>query len=93
MDINMGFVVVMGLVTVFFCLICLIVLITLMGVLVNKFSSKPAAPAAVTTPAPQAVPAQPSVNKQQLVAAMSAAIAEEMGTDVSHIRIHSIRKV
>lgn len=41
---------------------------------------------------PAPVPAvQP--NKQLLVAAIAAAVAEDMGTDVNHIRIHAIRKL
>ena len=30
---------------------------------------------------------------EKVVAAIAVAIAEEMGTDVSHIRIHSIKRV
>ena len=47
-------------------------------------------PAPVPTPAPAAgdVP-----NRQELIAAVSAALAEELGTDVSGIRILSFRKV
>ena len=48
-----------------------------------------AVPAGQADPAP-AVSAQ---NNQQIVAAIAVAIAEEMGTDVSHIRIHSIKRV
>lgn len=50
-----------------------------------------AAPAAV--PAATPAPAAPAANNQQIVAAIAVAIAEEMGTDVSHIRIHSIRRI
>lgn len=88
-------VVAMGLVTVFVVLICLIILIKIMGALLGNRQQPqvPAAPApraAAPAPAP-AVPAGP--NKQQLVAAISAAIAEDMGSGVDHIRIHSIRKL
>ena len=38
-------------------------------------------------------PAVSAQNNQQIVAAIAVAIAEEMGTDVSHIRIHSIKRV
>ena len=90
---NMGFVVVMGIVTVFVCLIALIAIIYIMGGIVNKATYKTAPAAAPAPVAAPAAPVQPSVNKQQLVAAMAAAIAEEMGTDVNHIRIHSIKKI
>lgn len=85
-------VVVMGLVTVFVVLICLIILIKIMGSLMGGRASAPApAPAPVQAAAPAPAAAQP--NKQQLVAAVSAAIAEDMGSGVEHIRIHSIRKL
>ncbi len=88
-------VVLMGLITVFVVLVCLIVIIKLMGAIVAKAApAKPAAPAASTAAAPAPVPtAAPAGNKQQIVAAIAVAIAEEMGTDVSHIRIHSIKRV
>lgn len=87
-------VVAMGIITVFVVLICLIILIKIMGAIMG--STTPAAPApqpaAPPAPAP-AAPAPAQGNKQQLVAAISAAIAEEMGSGVEHIRIHSIRKL
>ena len=88
-------VVCMGIITVFICLVCLIIIITIMGKIMESVTAKqkaavPAAPAVPARPAPAAVPAG---NKQQLVAAMAAVIAEEMGTDVSRIKIHSIRRL
>lgn len=86
-------VVAMGLVTVFVVLICLIIIIKIMGaIMAGKAAPAPAAPApAPKAAAPAATAAQP--NRQQLVAAISAAIAEDMGSGVDHIRIHSIRKL
>ena len=87
-------VVLMGLITVFVVLICLIVIIKLLGMIVAKVTpAKAAAPAVAAAPAASPAPAAPSANKQQFVAAIAVAIAEEMGTDVSHIRIHSIKRV
>lgn len=83
------FVCLMGMGTVFVGLICLIVLVTIMGKVVQKFD-KPAAPAA-----PAAVPvteAKPEITGE-LIAAISAAIAENEGTDISAIRIHTIQKI
>ena len=72
-------VVLMGLITVFVVLICLIIIIVILGkIMVAVTGNK--APAA-----------QP--NNQQLVAAIAAAIAEDMGEDVDHIKILSIRRV
>ena len=49
--------------------------------------------AAEEAPAPAPVAAAPVVNRKEVIAAVSAAIAEELGTDVSAIRIVSIKKV
>lgn len=87
-------VVLMGLVTVFVVLICLIVIIKLLGAVMAKVvPAKAAVPAVSAAPAAAPAPAVPAANKQQIVAAIAVAIAEEMGTDVSHIRIHSIKRV
>ena len=98
---NLGFVVLFGIGVVFTCLIALIVLIKVMGFVVNAFTKKPetaaapAAPAAAPAAAPvNAAPAAvSSVDKQKIIAAIGAAIAEDMGTDVAHIKIHSIKKI
>lgn len=93
-EIGIAQVVLMGLVTVFVVLVCLIIIIKLMGAIMVKAAPVEQAEAAVPAPAaaPAAAPAV-SGNKQQVVAAIAVAIAEEMGTDVSHIRIHSIKRV
>ena len=93
-EIGIAQVVLMGLVTGFVVLVCLIIIIKLMGAIMVK--AAPAEQAEAAVPAPAAAPAAaPAVsgNKQQVVAAIAVAIAEEMGTDVSHIRIHSIKRV
>lgn len=86
-------VVLMGLITVFVVLICLIVIIKILGMVMTRIAGNKA-PQAAPAPAAAAVPtAAPQPDKRQLVAAISAAIAEDMGTDVDHLRIHSIRKL
>ena len=55
-------------------------------------SEPAAAPAPTAVSAPAAVQ-EPIANRQELVAAISAALAEELGTDVSAIRILSLKKV
>lgn len=86
-------VVAMGLITVFVVLICLIIIIKIMGALMGgRTASAPAAPAPAA-PAPAAAAPQAAANKQQLVAAVSAAIAEDMGSGVEHIKILSIRRL
>lgn len=85
----------MGLITVFFVLVCLIGIIKLMGLIMVKLTERKAASAAPAVPAaaPAAAPAVPQADKQKLVAAIATAIAEDMGTDVDHLKIHSIRKL
>ncbi len=102
------FVVLMGLGTVFVGLICIIVLCSISGAIIQAIESKkksnpqndvtaPAkatAPVAVApaTPARTVVPCDNIPNRGAFMAAVSAALAEDLGTDVSSIRILSIGK-
>ena len=81
------FVCLMGMGTVFFGLICLIVLTTIMGKIVGGRPA-PAAPAPVA-----AAPAAQEGNRQEIAAAVAAAIAEELGTSITGIRIVSMKKL
>ena len=83
------FVCLMGMGTVFFGLICLIVLTMVMGKIVGGHAAAAAVPAPVAAPA--AAAAEP--NRQEVVAAVSATIAEELGTDITGIRIVSMKKL
>lgn len=83
-------VVLMGMVTVFICLIILIFLIIAMSKVINAFSEKDRGTA------PEKAGDQRSPDKeenQRIVAAISVAIAENLNKDVSQIRIHSIKKL
>lgn len=91
MDYSNLFVCLMGMGTVFIGLICLVFLVTLMSAVCRKLKKADAAPAAAA--APVAAPQLDSGKKAALLAAITAAIAEDMGTDVSAIRITSIKKV
>ena len=92
-------VVLLGLGMVFVGLICIIIICYLLGVIIRLLrgsrndsgdeSSQASAPAVTAVPAVSA----DIENRQQFVAAVSAAIAEELGTDVSAIRITSIKKL
>ncbi len=84
-----GFVVLMGIGTVFVGLICIIILCNIVG---SFFKNKKDSSAKAVTAAPVAV-AQPIANRQELIAAISAVAAEELGTDVSAIRITSFKKL
>ena len=96
-----GLVVLMGMGIVFVGLICIVLLCSLMSKVVKileKMSGSEPAPVAAPVATPAAAPAPAAVqapveNRQELVAAISAALAEELGTDVSGIRILSLKKV
>ena len=83
------FVCLMGMGTVFFGLVCIVFLVTIMSAICRKSEKKTAAPVAA---APVQIP-QDNGKKPEVLAAIAAAIAENMGTDVSAVRIVSIKKV
>ena len=88
------FVTLMGIGTVFFGLICIIVLTTVMGS-VLKSKSKPSAPAPAAAPR-AAAPAAPAVNtakEQEILAAVIAAVTEDLGPSASRMQITSINKI
>lgn len=86
------FVVLMGIGTVFFGLICIILLSTAMSAICRLMGDKTPAPAAAA-PATPAAGGDAIPNRQAMIAAISVAIAEEMGTDPAGIRILSLKKL
>ena len=86
MDYSSAFVCLMGMGTVFFGLICIVALCCLMSAVCRRTERRKAAPAA------PAVPAETG-DRGELVAAVSAALAEELGPDISGIRILSLKKL
>ena len=90
MEVSNLFVCLMGMGVTFIGLIGLIGLMAVMSKLVGGKS----APASAAVPAVSAAPAGGDIpNRQELIAAISAALAEEMGTDVTGIRILSLKKI
>ena len=87
MNVSPVFVILMGMGVTFVGLTTLILLVTLMGKVCG--AAKKPAPAAAAAPA-EAIPA---ADKGALIAAVSAAIAEELGTDVNAFRIVSMKRV
>lgn len=84
-------VVAMGVGTVFFGLVCIVLLCLIMSAICNAFerkNDKSVAPATVVPVSPQ-----PIENREEIIAAVSAAIAEELGTDISALRILSFKKI
>ncbi len=89
------FVCVMGMGTVFIGLIFLIIICKIMSLFFKKNGNKPAATPAsanVKTNA-NANAGAPIQNKQEIIAATCAVIAEELGEDVSNIRVVSFKRV
>ena len=90
-------VILMGLGVVFFGLICIIALCMIMSKIVQKIEAKfpersdEKAPAAKSA-APDATDLSPE-KRREVIAAISAVIAEELGTDVSAICVTSFRKI
>lgn len=77
----------MGIGTVFFGLICLILLTSVMGYVCKNIEKNK--PAQATAPAN----APADANKQEIIAASCAVIAEELGTDASNIKVTSFKKL
>lgn len=82
-----------GLGTVFVGLIVIVLICKLTGILCNLNTVKTeTAEQTETQPAVQTAPAVIE-NRGELAAAIAAAVAEDLGTDVSGIRILSIKKI
>ncbi len=83
-------VVAMGVGTVFIGLICIVIICKIMSAVL--------APKAEKTEEVKAAPAienKPVVieNRQEIIAAVAAVIAEELGTEVEALKIHSFKKI
>ena len=95
MEVSNTFVCALGIGTVFIGLICIVLLCKIIGLICGTESSAQSekvqsAPAPAQTVQPVK---EVTANKGEIVAAISAAIAEELGTDVTGIKILSIKKI
>ncbi len=91
---EMPYTVLIGVAAVFAVLICIIILCKVIGLLCgNAKKAEKQQKVEKVNAAPVAATAQPIENRQQIIAAVSAAVAEELGTDVSAIRILSFKKI
>ncbi len=86
------FVCLMGMGTVFIGLICIVVICSIISMAIRLFAKKSSA---AVVPATNTAPktALPIQDKQAIIAGTCAVIAEELGTDVSNIRVLSFKKV
>jgi sodium pump decarboxylase gamma subunit len=82
----------MGIGTVFVGLICIIIVCKIVSGIIRLSEKAPAEKNAEAAPVPAAV-SEEIPDRQRLIAAVSAAIAEELGTDVSALRIISFKKI
>ena len=81
---------ILGFGTVFIGLIALILIITLTSAIINSLGAKKKEEPVKSAPAANT---DEIANRQEFVAAVSAAIATVMGKDVSGLRIRSIKKI
>jgi len=90
-NLSNGFVCLMGIGTVFIGLICIVFLCQAMSAIIMHFEKGSEA----RGPSEEQVAeiAAPIENRQELVAAISAVLAEEMGEEVTALRILSIKKI
>ena len=84
------FIVGMGVGTVFLGLLCIVLLCLVMSAICRAAERKPKTAEVSAAPVSAEKPIE---NRQEIIAAVSAALAEEMGTDISAIRIHSFKKI
>ena len=87
------FVCLMGMGTVFIGLICIVFICSVISFVIRLFAKKSSTtPVAVanTAPATNSLPIQ---DKQAIIAGTCAVIADELGTDVSNIRVLSFKRV
>ena len=87
-EINNAFVVVMGIGTVFIGLICIIIVCKIVGFFCNIGVKKSVDEKIIPTNAPEKIQ-----NKEEIIAAVTAAGAEDMGKDVSALRVLSFKKI
>ena len=88
MEYSSLFVTLMGIGTVFFGLICIIFLTMAMGAILKGKEKAPAVAAAAPAAAPAPAPKQP-----EIVAAITAALSEEVGISSRSMNIVNIKKI
>ncbi len=86
------FVCLMGMGTVFIGLICIVFICSVISFVIRLFTKKSPAAVATATNVASAI-SLPIQDKQAIIAGTCAVIAEELGTDVSNIRVLSFKRV
>lgn len=89
-DLSNGLVVGMGMGTVFTGLVCLILICYITGAICKKFVKKSDVVENIPAPTVNNAPIQ---NKQEVLAAVCAVIAEEIGTEANNIKVVSFKRI
>ena len=92
MEYSSLFVTLMGIGTVFFGLICIIFLTLAMGAILKGKEKAPATAAAAPAAAPAPAP-KPQGMQPEIVAAITAALSEEVGISSRSMNIVNIKKI
>ncbi len=94
-ELSNGFVVVMGLGTVFIGLVCIVAICMLMSLVIKAFSKDSGATTTVTAPVPTGAKsaALDPKTKAEIIAGACACIAEELGEDASNIKVVSFKQI
>lgn len=93
MEYSNGMVVGLGMGTVFVGLISLIFICYIMGLLCKFFAGKEKATQASAPAQAPAASNQPIANKQEILAAACAVIAEDLGCEANNIKVTSFKRV
>ena len=96
MNTDPGIVALLGLGTVFFGLICIIGLISLMNLIMRAVEKKKAVAPETAEKRPETAPEKdgiPEEKRGELLAAVCAAVAEELGTGVDALRVISFKRI
>ena len=90
-----GFVSLLGVCVVFVGLICIVLICSLMSFIFKKTTGENTQPEQSAEPIAQTAPVSvvPEDKRGEFIAAVSAVIAEELGTDVDAIKITSVKKL
>ena len=97
MEVSNGLVIALGLGIVFIGLVAIIAICYIMGFVCKLFvkpeAKKPLQQVPAAAPVASRANNAPIANKQEIIAGVCAVIAEELGTDVSNIRVTSFKRV
>ena len=90
---SMGFVCAMGMGTVFIGLVCIVILCVIFSAIIGAGKNKKEEKAQTAVSAPVTNNTAEIPERQKVLAAVCAVLAEELGTDVSALKVHSFKKL